>query len=191
MKIRVVSLIVATCGILLGTASYADYLDKDGIIRTDEGRVKVFRMQNGFKNFHNECPTGTHLPTAREFAEFSVSQGANPILESLPGVPPPPNYWSVRALNPDGTRDDFYFNAEGYKIPDIPANEKTGPYIILRTQSFLTSSMAPGGPEMGAWVQMNPSGSIGVMRPIHESRINPNPPAYYPAIRCFPGPAAP
>jgi hypothetical protein len=58
---------------------------------------------------------GAHLPSTREFALLATSLGAKGIWETSGN--PPSGYDLVQALNVDGTRDNFYFNFDGYDAP--------------------------------------------------------------------------
>ncbi|RZA05181.1 MAG: hypothetical protein EOP11_13385 [Proteobacteria bacterium] len=77
------------------------------------------------------------LPTMRELAELAQSRGAMGILEIAQALPQtePENlpwehsrdgseaatYFLVKALDPDGKQDLFYYNPRGYQAPSLPA----------------------------------------------------------------------
>jgi hypothetical protein len=59
---------------------------------------------------------GQHLPSAREFALFAITQGAKGIVE-VGQLPPGANWALTQAVNKDSTPDNFYYFVEGYKRP--------------------------------------------------------------------------
>ena len=94
--------------------------------------------QLGFYEALKACPSGKHLPSARELAKLSQLNGAKGIMEidsakllgADPDVPPrqganltffqKTGYDFVDTFIPgtSGTRDRFYFNPRGYKQPE-------------------------------------------------------------------------
>jgi hypothetical protein len=56
------------------------------------------------------------LPTAREFALYSISQGAEDIIEPQ-NYHYQPNYSQLSPINENGIRDNFYYSYVGYKAP--------------------------------------------------------------------------
>jgi uncharacterized protein (TIGR02145 family) len=108
-------LLLAACIFVASTEAYANKLDQDGILRYDYGPIR--RMSQFYAML--ACPHGTHLPTIRELAVLSQASGAKGILE-VSQVDPnavPAGYRKVSAINPNGQKDEFYFNHEGYKRP--------------------------------------------------------------------------
>jgi hypothetical protein len=66
------------------------------------------------------CPTGTHLPTMREIAEYCTALGAKGILE-IADVNPgaiPKDYLHYQVTNSDNSQEEFYFNEKGYQRPN-------------------------------------------------------------------------
>lgn len=61
-----------------------------------------------------------HLPTAREFMEYSQTRGAKGILEANQVDPykVPAGYNFISVINPNGQKDEFYFNSTGYQRPE-------------------------------------------------------------------------
>ena len=62
------------------------------------------------------APFMAHLPSARELAQLSMSLGAKGIAEIESGRPDD-SYGEIKAINADGSSDNFYFSYEGYRIP--------------------------------------------------------------------------
>lgn len=85
------------------------------VLRNADGSIRFMNQLMAMK----ACPAGTHLPTTRELAEESQARGAKGILElsQVPDFRPPPGYEKISAINPDATKDEFYFSPEGYKRP--------------------------------------------------------------------------
>lgn len=95
------------------------------------------------------CPEGRHLPTVREFAQYTQSLGAKGILD-LSQVDPkhvPLGYKLIRVMNPDKKTDEFYYSAAGYKGH---ADELV----------FWSSSVDPVNSDLGYVYSLN-DGSIG------------------------------
>ncbi len=85
------------------------------------------------------CPPGYRLPTAREFAVYAQSRGAKGILETYDvptGQTPLLPYLKISVVNPDNSRDEFYFNYEGF----VPEQSD------LREHYFWSSSRELGVP---------------------------------------------
>lgn len=86
------------------------------ILRDADGSIRYMNQHDAMK----ACPAGTHLPTIRELAKESQARGAIGILEvnqgNSDGVPT--GYYKISAINPNGQKDEFYFNCEGYKRPN-------------------------------------------------------------------------
>jgi hypothetical protein len=59
---------------------------------------------------------GTHLPSARELAQFAVKLGAKGIVEACDSDDD--FCQKVEAKNIDGKNDTFYFSAAGYRRPE-------------------------------------------------------------------------
>jgi hypothetical protein len=74
---------------------------------------------------------GLRLPTARELAHFSQSQGAQGISET-----PKDGYRLVKGLDSEGNQDYFYFSSQGYMRPAGDLGKKY----------FWSSSMHPNYP---------------------------------------------
>jgi len=107
-------LLISACffTLLLGTAS----AHAGGVIlHNADGNIRYMNQYEAMK----ACPVGTHLPTIRELAEESQSRGARGILEVIQVNPDivPAGYYKISAINPNGQKDEFYFNYEGYKDP--------------------------------------------------------------------------
>jgi len=113
MKVKY--LFVIAC-LFVGAFAEADYLDKDGILRSDDGHIRRMNQYDALR----ACPTGTRLPTAREFAKEAKRLGAKGILElgEVKNGEIPEGYEEISVKNPDGTKDGFYYNSEGYKNPE-------------------------------------------------------------------------
>jgi hypothetical protein len=110
-------LLFSACIFVSSTEAYADKLDLDGILRSDDGSIRYIDRDAAM----TACPQGTHLPTIRELAELSKANGAKGILE-LNQLDPkkklPAGYYGVHgAINPDGKKDSFYYNPSGYVRP--------------------------------------------------------------------------
>ena len=64
------------------------------------------------------CPSGMHLPTIRELAAYSQTNGAKGIRQwTEPPTEPPGEYQTIFAVNQVGPLDQFYFFNKGYKCP--------------------------------------------------------------------------
>ncbi len=90
--------------------------DKDGFIRNSDCSFRGMHYDDAIK----ACPAGTHLPTAREVAEYSQSKGAKGISRTKfdENSSAPSGYTSVASTNPEGTQEDaFYYSNEGYSHP--------------------------------------------------------------------------
>jgi hypothetical protein len=147
----------------LGTGARADTLDGDGILRDDQGAVRLVKHSEAL----TACPQGTHLPTIRELTSLAKAQGSKILeLAEVQGEPPF-GYHLVEATNPDGKIDRFYYNSYGYRRPDGEA---------LRRNGFWSTSLS-----------MNPiyafefSGDIGYPYSVHRGQFDF-------AVRCLAGP---
>ncbi len=60
-----------------------------------------------------------HLPTIRELAQMSQAMGAKGILgtSEVKEGEVPDGFYFVSAINPNGKKDEFYFNYSGYVRP--------------------------------------------------------------------------
>ena len=97
----------------IGTSIASAYkLGADGILLNDDGTARVMSQYEALKS----CPSGMHLPTARELAIESQSYGALGLLEL--DQTPLAAYRKVTATNSDGTKDEFYFAYDGYSPTD-------------------------------------------------------------------------
>jgi hypothetical protein len=105
------------------TASYCPEVRSGGIcVMTQAEAVKACEAQ------------GNHLPTAREFGEFSQANGAKGILEvSSATEKAPEGYYRVDSINPGNKRDDLHFSHEGYD----PARGNLGQHL------YWTASLVP------------------------------------------------
>ncbi|MCM2279985.1 MAG: hypothetical protein NDJ89_18080 [Oligoflexia bacterium] len=124
----------AVSSVFLSGLSYAGCLDGNNYLWKSNGKLQ----QLSFYEALNACPSGKHLPTARELAELSQTNGAKGIMEidaakSLGADPEAPprqgsnlsfyqktGYDLIDTFVPhsNGIRDRFYFNPSGYKQPD-------------------------------------------------------------------------
>lgn len=88
--------------------------DLGQILRDANGAVLGFTLFEA----RNACPSGTRMPTLREFAHYGQAKGAKGILEVNQVDPrkPPAGYNSFDFYNvEDGSNDAFYYNAEGFQ----------------------------------------------------------------------------
>lgn len=113
--------------ILLACAFTASKSSANGeLLKDTYGNILFFSQDEasglsgftGKKEITDVCQTRGkgHLPTIRELAEEAQSRGAKGILE-LSQVNPdqvPTGYYKISAINPDGNKDEFYYNPEGY-----------------------------------------------------------------------------
>lgn len=109
------SIITLSLGIicLKAPGAFANYVDEDGILRTDDGKAAY----GWYADARKACPRGTHLPTVREFAKWAQSRGAKGVLEvhAVSGTRAPDTYMKISAVNPNGKHDEFYFSSEGFR----------------------------------------------------------------------------
>lgn len=62
---------------------------------------------------------GGHLPTAREYVAHVRALGTLVLETAEVGAgSPPAGYYLVASVNPDGSRDAFYMNHQGYRRPE-------------------------------------------------------------------------
>lgn len=94
---------------------------QDGLIRDAEGNLLFMNRAQAVKACADQK---MHLPTIRELAKMSQAMGAKGILETSEvkkGEVPnyyPDFYFLVSAINPNGQKDEFYFNISGFVPPD-------------------------------------------------------------------------
>jgi hypothetical protein len=133
MNLKYSNLVACTVLALIGFSAYAEHLNSDGILVDDDGHY-IYKSQI---EALNACPAGTHLPTARELAEYSHSLGAVGIAKPSDFRPGGPHggWYLVLATDPDGTKDEFYFNVFGYSAP-----------AKIDNHSFWSSSTVTDGP---------------------------------------------
>jgi hypothetical protein len=94
----------------------ADQLDKNGILRSDDGHI-LFRTQT---EAMKSCPSGTHLPTLKELVHATMTFGVDvlDLTEAPTGdTNPPLGYILGGGRNPDGTKDYFYYSVIHYQRP--------------------------------------------------------------------------
>lgn len=130
-------LIVAGIVILGVTSAHA----AEDFLRDANGNIRNMNQYEAMK----ACPTGTHLPTARELANYGHSLGTQKVAEPnevdaekyqssdefrdpekgavllLSGKPLKYGYgwWDdYYLINPDRKKDEFYYDERGYKHPD-------------------------------------------------------------------------
>lgn len=114
-------LLLAASIFVASSGAYADKLDWYGILRKDDGSIQIMNQYEAMK----ACPRGTHLSTVRELAELGRANGAKRIWEpSYEDVPGGYHEYSVINLyvnrsfsDPEGARDRFYYNPQGYNYP--------------------------------------------------------------------------
>ena len=113
--------------LILGTTqAHANQIDRNGVVRDDDGSMIYMQQYDAM----SACPKHTHLPTAHELAKQAGALGAQGILKNANGsevtvqqvnsnqAVVPNGYYEVKAINSDNSRDDFYFNDQGYKNPE-------------------------------------------------------------------------
>lgn len=106
--------ILAAATIIFGVSlAHAEKLDNDGVLTKDNGEILSLSQKDAL----TACPQGTRLPTIHEVAIYNQSRGALGILElnQIKDNKIPPGYLKVEALNPDGSKNTFYYNYIGYK----------------------------------------------------------------------------
>ena len=93
----------------------ADVLDRDGILRNDDGTIRRMSQVKALR----ACPEGTHLPTIREMAAAGHGLGARGLLEpeEAKAANYPEGYAKIDSINANDNEDEFYFNYNGYKTP--------------------------------------------------------------------------
>ena len=118
MNRKFVSAIISLFALNFSGVCYADILDGDGVLRSDDGSVRKMNLAEA----RSACPAGTHLPTAREIAFFNQSLGARGILE-IRQAPrgTPSGYIRITAVSFDGRKDEFYYSTSGYREPENDA----------------------------------------------------------------------
>lgn len=104
-------------GILSLSTAVSGYSEQIGdLLRDGSGQVQFMNQRLAGR----ACAAKNgRLPTIREFAQESQSNGAKGILE-VGQVDPgnvPPGYDRIWAKNPDGNIDIFYYNRDGYRPP--------------------------------------------------------------------------
>lgn len=106
--------IIIALGQLVSSAE-ANYLDPEGILRNDDGAIVYLNQHQANK----ACPENTQLPSARQMAIISQSRGAKEILElaQVKNGTVPEGYYKISAINIDGSKDEFFYNHEGYQNP--------------------------------------------------------------------------
>ena len=114
----------------------ADFLDSDGILRKSDGSIRFMDhyeatgidKQSGKKVRPDVCAVhGAHLPTILELAQISESFGAAGVLKNADGtivsyeqarkIQMAFGYQLVKAINPDGSKNEFYYSFQGYHRP--------------------------------------------------------------------------
>lgn len=92
--------------IWLSTAS-ANYVDSDGILRDSRGVARAGRYSDATVS----CPSGTHIPSVREYARWSQRRGARGVVEiKRDEGRPPEGYKRIQTA-----KDSFYFSSEGFR----------------------------------------------------------------------------
>lgn len=149
--------------IALSSSAYANAVDENSILRNEQGSLKVMSQRNAF----TACPTGTHLPSIRELAVLSESQGAKGLLElnQIVGGAVPAGYALISAAG--NTLDRFYFNPEGYH----PIAGDLGNYWFWSSSIFSQD-------EDSAYIFNGKNGAVGTLEFRDYS---------YGAVLCFPG----
>jgi hypothetical protein len=114
----------------LGYPREGDKLDKYGILRSSDGKIRYLERYRAMK----ACPYGFRPPTAREAAGIAVKYGANG------GLSPESSNESSRthtpgAMDPSGKVDSFEYSSSGYKRPSSAFGKN----------AFFTSSVVPEG----------------------------------------------
>ena len=109
--------LLACIFVVAGAGARADTVDQDGILRGDQGRLLRMNQTDAIQACSKH---GMHLPTIRELAKISQALGSKGILElsQVESGKVPDGYFKISAVNPDGTKDEFYFNNDGYKRPE-------------------------------------------------------------------------
>lgn len=83
------------------------------VARDPDGKVKYMNIIEAVQHCENN---GSHLPSARELAQFSVNLGAKGIVEVCDAGD---DYCQkIEAKNIDGKNDSFYFSSAGYRPPE-------------------------------------------------------------------------
>jgi hypothetical protein len=105
-----VSFFVVSAGARAGT------VDQDGVVRDNHANPLLMNQADAMKACAGH---GMHLPTIRELAKISQSMGAKGILEKseVQEGKVPAGFYLVIAIDPNGKKDEFYFNYSGYNRP--------------------------------------------------------------------------
>ncbi len=96
--------------------AHADTVGQDGVIRDARGNLLSMNQARAIKACADQK---MHLPTIRELAQMSQAMGAKGILETseVKEGEVPAGFYLVSAINPNGKKDEFYFNYSGYVRP--------------------------------------------------------------------------
>ena len=93
-----------------------NWIDSLGIIHNSDGSLAQLYLNEAF----TACPSGTHLPTPREFATYAVTQGADGIVEtpSTSSMQDMTNFKKIRSKTEDGKEDNFLYSWHGYALKE-------------------------------------------------------------------------
>ncbi len=109
-------------------AAKANSLDPNGVLIGDHGEILFFD--------HNEaltaCLKGTHLPTIREMLAYTVSHGAEGIIEKTGNDEGPLPGYELVVYYVGGARKEFFYSAKGYRAPE----GKAGKYFFYSSDSL-------------------------------------------------------
>ena len=102
---------------MVSAGAHADTVDQDGVLRDEQGKVLIMNQADAIKDCSQH---GMHLPSIHELAKIGQDLGAKGILElsQVESGKVPDGYYKISAVNPDGTKEEFYFNYDGYKRPE-------------------------------------------------------------------------
>ena len=92
------------------TFARADYMDSDGIVRVDDGLIRLLPFERAVK----ACPEGWHLPSSLEYALKAQSLGASILNNSNNASTSPEGYFEVSAVNLDGSINQFLYSPLNY-----------------------------------------------------------------------------
>jgi len=116
MSLRIVYFLSVATMVVFGASGAKAYtLDNNGIVLDNEGHLLLASQRDAIR----ACPVGTHLPSAREFANDAHARGARGTAE-MPHTgfdQAPAGYDTIWSSTLQGQRDDFYFNSKGYHRP--------------------------------------------------------------------------